>query len=94
VASSGLKGMSRIPVETDFVITLHPTTIEVLFIPTGSNFSFRRFIEHKDVNDFGPVSPDARVRWKRNTALYSTWEVQAMAFRLALKAASWDDAPK
>ena len=94
VASPGLKGMSRIPVETDFVITLHPTTIEVLFIPTGSNFSFRRFIGHKDVNDFGPVSPDARVRWKRNTALYSTWEVQAMAFRLALKAASRDDAPK
>ena len=57
MASSGLKGMSRIPVETDFVITLHPTTIEVLFIPTGSNFTFRRFIENKDVNDFGPVSP-------------------------------------
>jgi hypothetical protein len=50
--------------------------------------------EGADVNDFGPVSPNARVRWKRNTALYSTWEVQAMAFRLALKAASRDDAPK
>jgi hypothetical protein len=55
--------MQRNPVETDFVIEVHPTTIEILFVPTGTWFTFRRFTERKDIIDFGPVSPDARVRW-------------------------------
>ena len=51
----------------------------------------------RDIVDFGPVSPDLRVRWhspKRDTVHYSIWEAQAMAFRLAFKAASRDDAAK
>jgi hypothetical protein len=89
--------MQRNPVETDFVIEVHPTTIEILFVPTGTWFTFRRFTERKDIIDFGPVSPDARVRWtsrKRDAAPYSAWEVQAIAFRLAFEAASRDDAAK
>jgi hypothetical protein len=97
IGIAGVQRMPRIPVETDFVIAVHPTTIEIMFIPTGSNFTFHRSIERKDIVDLGPVSPDARVRWnsrKRATAIYSTWEVQAMAFRLAFEAVSRDDATK
>ena len=34
--------MQRNPVETDFVIEVHPITIEILFVPTGTWFTFRR----------------------------------------------------
>jgi hypothetical protein len=43
------KCMQRNPVETDFVIEVHPTTIEILFVPTGTWFTFRRFTERKDI---------------------------------------------
>jgi hypothetical protein len=56
-----------------------PTTIEILFVPAGTTFIFRRFTEREDIVDFGPVSPDAQVRCtKRNSASYSAWEVQAI----------------
>jgi hypothetical protein len=88
-----VKRMPKIPVESNFVIEVHPTTIEILFVPTGTTFTFRRFTERKDIVDFGPVSPDATSR-RGDTGTYPAWEVQAMAFRLAFEAASRDDAAK
>jgi len=79
------------------VIEVHPTSVEILFVPTGTTFTFRRYTERKDIVDLGPVSPDPRVRstsLKRDIASYSGWEVQAMAFRLAFEAASRDEAAK
>ena len=68
------------------MIEVHPTSVEILFVPTGTTFTFRRYTERKDIVDLGPVSPDPRVR--------STSLKRAMAFRLAFEAASRDEAAK
>jgi hypothetical protein len=82
--------MQEVPNESDFVIQVSRTFVEATFRPTGSVFIFRRYTNPKDIADFGPLSPEARIRAptrRRGTPAFSSWEIQAMAFRLASEAA-------
>jgi hypothetical protein len=82
--------MQEVPNESDFVIQVSRTFVEATFRPTGSVFIFRRYTNAKDIADFGPLSPEARIRAptrRRGTPAFSSWEIQATAFRLASEAA-------
>jgi hypothetical protein len=83
--------MIKHPTESDFEVNISEAAIEVIFKPTDSHYTYTRFIEHKDIVEFGPLSPDPRVRHagrRGTTGAYRSPEVQAMAFRLASEAAS------
>jgi hypothetical protein len=83
--------MIKHPRKSDFEVRRSDTAVEVLFRPTISHYTFNRFADHRDIADFGPLSPDPRVRHagpSRDTGNYPAPEVLAMAFRLALEAAS------
>jgi hypothetical protein len=64
--------------------------IEVIFSPTRSYYIFRRFVDHKDIIEFGPLSPDPQVAHtaQSGTGAYLAPEVRALAFRLASEALS------
>ena len=82
--------MIKHPAEFDFEVKTSEAAVEVTFKPTSSHFTYTRFVEHKDIVEFGPLSPDPRVRHagrSGNTGAYSSPEIQAMAFRLASEAA-------
>jgi hypothetical protein len=88
--NSAILCMVKHPTESDFEVRIYEAAIEVVFKPTSSHFTYSRFIEHKDIAEFGPLSPDPRVRHARrsgNTGAYRSPEVRAMAFRLASEAA-------
>jgi hypothetical protein len=78
------------PTEADFEVKISETSIEAIFRPTNSCYTFDRFADRRDIIEFGPISPDPRVRHagpSGNTGVYLAPEVGAMAFRLALEAA-------
>jgi hypothetical protein len=78
------------PTESDFEVKSSEAVIEVLFKPTSSHYTFTRFIENKDIAEFGPLSPDPRIRRtgpSGDTGPYRSPEIRAMAFRLASDAA-------
>jgi hypothetical protein len=82
--------MVKHPTESDFEVRTSETGVEVFFRPTISHYTFDRFADHRDIADFGPLSPDPRVRHagpSGGTGNYPAAEVLAMAFRLALEAA-------
>jgi hypothetical protein len=82
--------MIKRPTEFDFDVKTSEAAIEVIFIPTSSHFTYTRFVEHKDIVEFGPLSPDPQVRHagrSGNTGAYRSPEIRAMAFRLACEAA-------
>jgi hypothetical protein len=82
--------MVKHPTESDFEVRTSETDIEVFFRPTSSYYTFNRFVEHKDIVEFGPLSPDPRVRHtgrSGDTGPYRSPEIRAMAFRLASEAA-------
>jgi hypothetical protein len=82
--------MIKHPTESDFEVTTSEDAIEVIFKPTRSHYTYTRFVEHKDIVEFGHLSPDPHVRHARrggNTGAYKSPEVQAMAFRLASEVA-------
>jgi hypothetical protein len=82
--------MMKHPIESDFEVKSSEAVIEVLFKPTSSHYAFSRFIEHKDTAEFGPLSPDPRIRHagpSGATGPYRSPEIRAMAFRLASEAA-------
>jgi hypothetical protein len=86
--NSALLYMIKHPTESDFEVKTSEAAIEVIFKPTSSHFTYTRFIEHKDIIEFGPLSPDPRVRQGgRSSGAYRSPEIRAMAFRLALEAA-------
>jgi hypothetical protein len=75
------------PSEADFEVKISEATVEVLFKPTRSHYTFGRFVERKDILEFGPLSPDPRIRHAGphgSTGAYLASEILAMAFRLAL----------
>jgi hypothetical protein len=79
------------PTEFDFEVRTFEAAVEVIFKPTSSHYIYTRFVEHKDIVEFGPLSPDPRVRHagrSDDTGPYRSPEIQAMAFRLASQAAS------
>jgi hypothetical protein len=81
--------MSRDPLESDFQVTISEVTVEMLFWPSKSRYTFNRFAHAKDIAEFGSLSPDPLVRHasaRRGTGHYSAAEVQALAFVLALRA--------
>jgi len=82
--------MVRHPTVSDFEVNPSEAAIEVVFKPTSSHYIYTRFVEHKDIVEFGPLSPDPRVRHvgrSGDTGAYRSPEVRAMAFRLASEAA-------
>jgi len=82
--------MVKHPTESDFEVRTSEAGVEVFFRPTISHYTFNRFADHRDIADFGPLSPDPRVRHagpSGGTGNYPAAEVLATAFRLALEAA-------
>jgi hypothetical protein len=82
--------LQKSPTESDFEVKPSEAAVEVIFNPTNSHYIFNRFVDQKDIVEFGPLSPDPRVRHagpSRDTGAYLAPEVRAMAFRLALEAA-------
>jgi hypothetical protein len=80
--------LPRHPRPTDFEVQISEADIQVIFIPTGSRYIFHRFVDRKDIIEFGPLSPDPVVAHtaQSGTGAYLTPEVRAMAFRLASEA--------
>jgi hypothetical protein len=79
----------KLPTKKDFEVRISETAVEVIFKPTNSHYTFNRFAHHKDVVEFGPLSPDPRIRHsgrRDDVGYYLAPEVQAMAFRLASEA--------
>jgi hypothetical protein len=71
------------PTKKDFEVRISETAVEVIFKPTNSHHTYP-----KDVVEFGPLSPDPRIRHagrRGDVGNYLAPEVLAMAFRLALK---------
>jgi hypothetical protein len=82
--------MLKHPSGFDFEVKTSEAAVEIIFKPTSSHYTFDRFIDHKDIVEFGPLSPDPRIRHtgpSGNTGAYLAPEVLAMAFRLASEAA-------
>jgi hypothetical protein len=82
--------MVKYPTESHFEVNVSEATIEVVFKPTSSHYIYTRLVEHKDIAEFGPLSPDPRVRHagrSGDTGPYKSPEIRAMAFRLASEAA-------
>jgi hypothetical protein len=76
--------------EADFDIKLSEAGVTAIFKPTNSHYSFNRLVEPRDVAQYGPLSPDARVRHAGptgDTGDYDSRQVQQMAFVLASLAA-------
>jgi hypothetical protein len=81
--------MMKNPTKSDFEVRFSETAVELIFKPTNSHYTFNRFANHKDVGEFGPLSPDPRIRHagrRGDVGNYLSPEVQAMAFRLASEA--------
>jgi hypothetical protein len=76
------------PRPSDFQVQVFEADIEVIFIPTRSRYIFHRFVDRKDIIEFGPLSPDPLVTHtaQSGTGAYLAPEVRAMAFRLASEA--------
>jgi len=76
------------PCPSDFEVQISEADIEVIFIPTRSRYIFRRFVDRKDIIEFGPLSPDPLVAHtaQSRTGVYLAPEVRAMAFRVASEA--------
>jgi hypothetical protein len=72
------------PTKKDFEVRISETAVEVIFKPTNSHYTFNRFANPKDVVEFGPLSPDPRIR-HAEVGNYLAPEVLASAFRLALE---------
>jgi hypothetical protein len=88
--NSAILYMIKHPTESDFEVRISEDAIEVIFKRTSSQFTYARFVEPKDIVEFGPLSPDPGVRHagrSGDTGTYRSPEVRAMAFRLALEAA-------
>ena len=49
------------PTENDFEINVASGSVEAIFKPTNSHYSFNRLVDEKDIARFGPIST-ARVR--------------------------------
>ena len=80
----------KCPAESNFHVVASKAAIEVIFKPTNSHYTFTHFVDRRDIVEFGPLSPDPRIRHagrSGDTGAYSAHEVQAMAFRLASDAA-------
>ena len=78
------------PTVSDFEVRTSEVVVEVIFKPTASHYTFSRFVDHKDIREFGLLSPDPHVRHAGpggNTGNYLAPEVRAMAFRLASETA-------
>jgi hypothetical protein len=81
--------MMKHPIQSDFEVRISETAVEVIFKPTNSHYTFNRFANPKDVLEFGPLSPDPRIRHagrRGDVGHYLAPEVRAMAFRLASEA--------
>jgi hypothetical protein len=76
------------PRPADFEVEISEVYVQVIFIPTRSRYIFRRFVDRKDIIEFGPLSPDPLVAHTAHsgTGAYLAPEVRAMAFRLASEA--------
>ena len=59
--------MMKQPIEADYEVIPKGGAIEVHFRPTDSYFLFTRLVDAKDVERFGPLSPDVKVRHANRT---------------------------
>jgi hypothetical protein len=85
--------MIKHPTVSDFEVRILETGVEVFFRPTNSHYTFDRFTDHRDIADFGLLSPDPCVRHagpSGGTGNYPAAEVQAIAFRVVSEAARWN----
>jgi hypothetical protein len=82
--------LQKHPRPSDFEVQISEAYIQVIFIPTRSHYIFRRFLDHKDIIEFGLLSPDPQVAHtaQSGTGVYLAPEIRAMAFRLASEALS------
>jgi hypothetical protein len=74
------------PAESDFKISVSWDAVVAYFRPSGSLYTFRSFLTRREINAFGPVSPDPVVRHfspRNGTNKYDAAAVLGMAFRLA-----------
>jgi hypothetical protein len=76
----------RQPFESDFEISASWDAVAAYFRPSGSLYTFRRFLARREIDEFGLLSPDAVVRHgspRNGTNKYDAAAVLSMAFRLA-----------
>jgi hypothetical protein len=77
--------MRRRAVDSDFSISITENFVEARFAPTDSLYIFARFKIDRDIEEFGPISPDAVEQHPTRNGVrgFNAGEVRAMAFRLA-----------
>jgi hypothetical protein len=76
------------PRPSDFEVEISEADVQVIFILTRRRYIFHRFVDRKDIIEFGRLSPDPQVAHAKQsgTGVYLAPEVRAMAFRLASEA--------
>lgn len=76
------------PIEADYEVIPKGGAIEVHFRPTDSYFLFTRLVDAKDVERFGPLSPDVKVRHANRTGDLDDYSAEsAKVYEMALRAA-------
>jgi hypothetical protein len=56
------KKMRQQPTEPDFTVNRKDASVDVLFKPTNSHYSFQLLADLKDIAKYGPLSPSVNVR--------------------------------
>lgn len=85
------KMMRQQPAKADFTVNRKDASVDVLFKPTTSHYSFQLLADPDDIAKHGPVSPSVLVRHAGRTGdtdRYDADAVQRMAHQLATEAVS------
>ena len=82
-----------LPKPTNYEVRVSGASVEVVFKPTDSHYSFTRLVDRADIASFGPlfpVPPEEKVQHGKpgHTGEYPSWDVVALAYRLAVNAVS------
>jgi hypothetical protein len=75
------------PTGTNFDVKSSKTAVEVIFRHTGSRYTFNRFFHHRDIAEFGPLSPRPRIQHTDVIDKNLATRLRGVAFRLASEAA-------
>ena len=79
--------MIRHPIESNFYANVSEATVEVIFAPTRTRYTYDRLVGRKETDGLLSPNPIVRHGGRSDSGGYEPEEVQAMAYRVALATA-------